>query len=194
MAYRIYFPKWTFVEKQLLTDVLLVSTKGHRWLHAPLKAIKVVIGPLLTMTLCVFQSIEREEPIEVDPAPTHAELENGHTATTGKHIQRVDATADAVAFRAHTPRWCQEKALEAYLILYLKINLLILPPPGGGGPVPACKNSCIMSSAALEVICQIQQNNPGLCRGDVIVVFLASTCILNRRSANWRQRCYQGLN
>ncbi|XP_039987519.1 smoothelin, like [Xiphias gladius] len=27
-------------------------------------------------------SIEREEPIEVDPAPTHAGLENGHAATT----------------------------------------------------------------------------------------------------------------
>ncbi|CAB1420005.1 unnamed protein product [Pleuronectes platessa] len=27
-------------------------------------------------------SIEREEPIEVDPAPTHAALENGHAATT----------------------------------------------------------------------------------------------------------------
>ncbi|KAE8295636.1 Smoothelin-like protein 2 [Larimichthys crocea] len=27
-------------------------------------------------------SIEREEPIEVDPAPTHAGLENGHTAAT----------------------------------------------------------------------------------------------------------------
>ncbi|XP_041664014.1 smoothelin, like isoform X2 [Cheilinus undulatus] len=27
-------------------------------------------------------SIEREEPIEVDPAPTHAALENGHTAST----------------------------------------------------------------------------------------------------------------
>ncbi|KAA8593708.1 hypothetical protein FQN60_004542, partial [Etheostoma spectabile] len=28
-------------------------------------------------------SIEREEPIEVDPTPTHAGLENGHAATTG---------------------------------------------------------------------------------------------------------------
>uniref|UniRef100_A0A3Q1G2X4 Smoothelin, like n=1 Tax=Acanthochromis polyacanthus TaxID=80966 RepID=A0A3Q1G2X4_9TELE len=30
-------------------------------------------------------SIEREEPIEVDPAPTHAAQENGHTAATGNH-------------------------------------------------------------------------------------------------------------
>lgn len=44
---------------------------------------------LLTMTLCVFQSIEREEPIEVDPAPTHAGLENGHAATTGNRIISV---------------------------------------------------------------------------------------------------------
>lgn len=34
----------------------------------------------------VFQSIEREEPIEVDPAPTHAGLENGHTAATGNDV------------------------------------------------------------------------------------------------------------
>ncbi|XP_070761921.1 smoothelin, like isoform X2 [Enoplosus armatus] len=33
-------------------------------------------------------SIEREEPIEVDPAPTHAVLENGHAATT-EHSELV---------------------------------------------------------------------------------------------------------
>ncbi len=41
---------------------------------------------LLTIWLTVFQSIEREEPIEVDPAPTHAGLENGHAAATGNNI------------------------------------------------------------------------------------------------------------
>lgn len=41
---------------------------------------------LLTICFYVFQSIEREEPIEVDPAPTHAGMENGHAATTGNHI------------------------------------------------------------------------------------------------------------
>lgn len=29
-----------------------------------------------------FQSIEKEEPIEVDHAPTHAGLENGHSTGT----------------------------------------------------------------------------------------------------------------
>lgn len=41
------------------------------------------------MTPCVLQSIEREEPIEVDPAPTHAGLENGHAAASGNHIITV---------------------------------------------------------------------------------------------------------
>lgn len=30
-----------------------------------------------------FQSIEKDEPIEVDHTPTHGGLENGHSATTG---------------------------------------------------------------------------------------------------------------
>nr|XP_020506609.1 smoothelin-like protein 2 isoform X1 [Labrus bergylta]XP_029136443.1 smoothelin-like protein 2 isoform X1 [Labrus bergylta] len=34
-------------------------------------------------------SIEREEPIEVDPAPTHAALENGHAVTTAEHTASV---------------------------------------------------------------------------------------------------------
>ncbi len=44
---------------------------------------------LLMICLYVFQSIEREEPIEVDPTPTHAGLENGHAATTGDHVTTV---------------------------------------------------------------------------------------------------------
>lgn len=31
----------------------------------------------------VLQSIEREEPIEVDPAPAPFKLANGHTSTAG---------------------------------------------------------------------------------------------------------------
>lgn len=38
------------------------------------------------MIPCVFQSIEREEPIEVDPAPPHVGLENGHAPTTGEDM------------------------------------------------------------------------------------------------------------
>ncbi|XP_056297447.1 smoothelin, like isoform X3 [Pseudoliparis swirei] len=34
-------------------------------------------------------SIEREEPIEVDPAPPHAGLENGHAAATAEHSESV---------------------------------------------------------------------------------------------------------
>lgn len=41
---------------------------------------------LLTIWVHVFQSIEREEPIEVDPTLTHAGLENGHAAATGNHV------------------------------------------------------------------------------------------------------------
>lgn len=53
-------------------------------LHAPLKAMKSASELLLlTIYFFVFQSIEREEPIEVDHAPTHAGLENGHAVTTG---------------------------------------------------------------------------------------------------------------
>lgn len=65
--------------------------KAHKRLHAPLKA-KKCAGVLLslTMILRVFQSIEREEPIEVDPTPTNTELENGHAATTGNHMCVID--------------------------------------------------------------------------------------------------------
>lgn len=44
---------------------------------------------LLTIHFYVLQSIEREEPIEVDPATTHGGLENGHAATTGNHATTV---------------------------------------------------------------------------------------------------------
>lgn len=46
----------------------------------------------------VFQSIEREEPIEVDPAPTHAALENGHAAATGNHGNNRPAAARSRLF------------------------------------------------------------------------------------------------
>lgn len=74
------------LEGNVWQNLLLVSSEGQIWLHAPLKAVKTVTVLLLTMAFCVFQSIEREEPIEVDPTPTHAGLENGHAAATGNCV------------------------------------------------------------------------------------------------------------
>lgn len=66
-----------------------------------LKAMKA--ANVLMLTLCVFQSIEREEPIEVDPAPTNAGLENGHAATTGNYIKSLASWQCMVlTFRAYT--------------------------------------------------------------------------------------------
>uniref|UniRef100_A0A3Q3GHD4 Smoothelin, like n=1 Tax=Labrus bergylta TaxID=56723 RepID=A0A3Q3GHD4_9LABR len=39
-------------------------------------------------------SIEREEPIEVDPAPTHAALENGHAVTTASVLGKISPPSD----------------------------------------------------------------------------------------------------
>lgn len=46
------------------------------------------------MIPCVFQSIEREEPIEVDPAPPHVGLENGHAPTTGEDMVTTISTTN----------------------------------------------------------------------------------------------------
>lgn len=59
-----------------------------------------VVGMPLTMTSCVFQSIEREEPIEVDPAPTHSGQENGHAVSKGNHTAMVSHPRSAACPRS----------------------------------------------------------------------------------------------
>lgn len=59
-----------------------------------------VVGMPLTMTSCVFQSIEREEPIEVDPAPTHSGQENGHALSKGNHTAMVSHPRSAACPRS----------------------------------------------------------------------------------------------
>lgn len=67
------------------TALLIFASESQIWCQSPLKAMKGA-SVSLTLWLSVFQSIEREEPIEVDPAPTYTSLENGHTAATGNNV------------------------------------------------------------------------------------------------------------
>lgn len=55
----------------------------------------------LTIRFNVFQSIEREEPIEVDPAPAHNGQENGHAAPAGNYTTTVLQPASRL-FHSHS--------------------------------------------------------------------------------------------